>query len=141
MPRKSAAALTVLPPLPKMKRPEPPDELTEEQADEWRRVVSQVPPDWFPPDTHQLLVTYCRHVVRARMIDRWIAGFRSEFLMLADGLERVEKLFAMGEKEGRAISSLMTRMRLTQQSRYHTETAANKSRARTATTEPWQHVS
>ena len=29
-------------------RPEPPEDLTEEQAAEWRAVVDRLPADWFP---------------------------------------------------------------------------------------------
>jgi hypothetical protein len=29
-------------------RPEPPADLTEDQADEWRAVVDRLPADWFP---------------------------------------------------------------------------------------------
>ena len=51
-------------------RPEPPEELTEEQAAEWRAVVDRLPADWFPRETHGLLAQYCRHVVSARRVAR-----------------------------------------------------------------------
>jgi hypothetical protein len=43
--RKSAAALGVIHGIPQ--RPEPPDELTPEQAEEWREIVGRMPVDWF----------------------------------------------------------------------------------------------
>ena len=98
MPRKSAAALSVLPP-PRTRRPEPPDELSEEEAVEWKAVVHRLPPEWFPKETHQVLVAYCRHVVRGRMVARWIKSFRDEYLRMEGGVDRIDKLFAMGERE------------------------------------------
>jgi hypothetical protein len=46
-------------------RPEPPEDLTEEQAVEWRAVVDRLPTDWFSRETHGLLSQYVRHVVTA----------------------------------------------------------------------------
>jgi hypothetical protein len=140
MPRKSAAALSVIQPLPGQKRPEPPAELTDEQAVEWRKVVDRLPPDWFPVESHPLLVAYARHVVNARIIAGKIAGFDRSWLDDPEGLKMFEKLTMMGEREGRAISSLATRMRLTQQSRFQKTTATNKASDPHASRKPWQHV-
>ena len=91
-------------------RPEPLEELNAAQAEEWVAVVSRLPADWFPRETHQLLAQYCRHVVMAKnvamLIDAW------------DGVDvgELDRLAKMQEREGRAISSLATRMRLTQKS-------------------------
>ena len=43
-------------------RPEPPDPLKEGQAAVWRTTVEAMPPEWFPPETTELLTQYCRHV-------------------------------------------------------------------------------
>jgi hypothetical protein len=51
-------------------RPEPPSDLTDDQAAEWRAVVERMPADWFPRETYGLLSQYCRHVVTARRIAR-----------------------------------------------------------------------
>jgi hypothetical protein len=140
MPRKSAAALSVVQPLPEQKRPDPPDELTREEAEEWRAVVDRLPADWFPRESHQLLVQYCRHVVKARMMARLIDSFDPEWAATDEGLHRLDKLTQMAEREGRAISSLATRMRLSQQSRYAHKTANVKAADPNASRKPWQHV-
>lgn len=54
-------------------RPEPPEDLTPEQAEEWRAVVARLSADWFPRETHGLLAQYCRHVCTARRIARLLA--------------------------------------------------------------------
>ena len=99
MPRKSAASLAVLPPASRIQRAEPPERLNKEEAEVWRTIVGRLPPEWFPAETLPLLEEYCVHVIRSRMIAEWIKGFEAEFLVMADGLERVDKLLAMGERE------------------------------------------
>jgi hypothetical protein len=96
--RKSAAALTVISSsgVETVRRPEPPTELTDEQADEWRAVVMRLPADWFPRETHALLTQYCRHVVAARRVAQLIEGAEgaAEF-----DVETYERLLRMQEKE------------------------------------------
>lgn len=115
--RKSAASLSVVraEAIDIVRRPQPPQELTTEQAQEWRAVVDRLPADWFPRETHSLLAQYCRHVVAARRISQLIAASESagEF-----DLDEYDKLLKMQEREGRALSSLATRMRITQQTTY-----------------------
>jgi hypothetical protein len=134
--RKSAASLSILAPLGAgaSRRPDPPQDLTEEQAGEWKAVVNRMPADWFPRETHGVLAHYCRHVVTARYIGELIAAMESG----SDGstgldLEKYERLLRLQEKEGRAISSLATRMRLTQHSRYD-----RKKGTGNVTRRPWE---
>lgn len=128
---KSAASLavTAASPVETIKRPDPPFELTEEQAREWRAVVGRMPADWFPRETHGLLIQYCRHVVSSRRVAGMIEQIESSLKDAVDGgadavgvtlgsIEALDKLFKMQEREGRAISSLATRMRITQQATY-----------------------
>lgn len=115
--RKSSAELTVIAGngVETVRRPEPPGELRDEHADEWTAIVSRMPADWFPRETHGLLTQYCRHVVAARRIAQLIA--RTEASEEFD-LGEYGELLKLQEREGRAISSLATRMRLTQQTTY-----------------------
>ena len=96
-------------------RPEPVRGLTDDQAHEWRAVVDRLPAEWFPRETHALLAQFCRHVVSGRHIAGLIENLISsdEFT-----LEAFDQLLRMQEREGRAMSSLATRMRITQQARY-----------------------
>jgi hypothetical protein len=59
-------------------RPKPPDELTDEQAVEWRAIVDRLPADWFTRETWGLLVQYCRHVIAARKVAQLVASLESE---------------------------------------------------------------
>lgn len=133
MPRKSAAQLSVVP-ADSVQRPEPPPELTREQAAEWRAVVGVMPAAWFSRDTHPLLTAYCRHLVNARRLAAVTDRLDPKVLDTTDGLERFDKLTRMQDREHRAMSSLATRMRLTHQARYRGE---RKVERRTAPP-PWE---
>jgi len=115
--RKSAASLAVIGPggIETVRRPDPPDDLTPEQADEWRAVVNRLPSEWFPRETHGLLAQYCRHVVRARRLAQAIeaAESRDDF-----DFKGWRDLLRAEEEQSRAIASLATKMRLSQQSLY-----------------------
>lgn len=112
--RKSAASLEIVSPaaVEAVERPDAPYDLTDEQAAEWWAVVNRLPADWFPRETHALLAEYCRHVVKSRRIAQLVADAESKPVIDVDALD---KLYKMAERESRAISSLATRMRISQQ--------------------------
>lgn len=95
-----------------VQRPDAPYDLTDEQSEEWWAVVNRLPADWFPRETHGLLAQYCRHVVAARRVAQLVAACEAEPDM---DLARYDQLLKMQEREGRALSSLATRLRITQQ--------------------------
>lgn len=122
--RKSIASLTVAPPLETVARPDAPYDLTDEQSDEWWAVVNRMPADWFPRETHAMLAQYCRHVVRARRI--------AQLLNAAEGgkefdVKEYRDLLRSEEEQSRAIASLATRMRLSQQATYDKAKAKGKA--------------
>jgi hypothetical protein len=132
--RVSAAALSIVPTgnvVSIVPRPEPPLELTDEQATEWRAVVSRMPADWFPRETHGLLCGYCRHVVSLRRVSQLIAA--AELNPVLD-VDLYDRLLKMQEREGRALGALATRMRITQQSTIRAEQAHKPSEMR----HPWE---
>lgn len=97
-------------------RPDAPYDLTDAQADVWRAVVNGLPADWFPTETWPLLSQYCRHVVSAEHVAKLIHDLEAK----KDGFDvnEYDQLLKMQEREGRALSSLATRMRITQQATY-----------------------
>lgn len=134
MPRQSAAALSVVPPVPldEVRRPMPPADLSDEQKQEWLAVVNRLPAEWFPRETHAVLAQYCRHVVAARRIAQLVDRMESD--QEGFSIEEYDRLLKMQEREGRALSSLATRMRLTQQSTYdETKRKSTKKEVR-----PWE---
>lgn len=126
MPRKSAAALSTVRAFVK-KAPEPPAELTKEQADLWRAVCATKPSDWFRADTFPLLSAYCQHTTSARRLSEVIDEFQPKWLKDEEGFSRYRDLLAARDRETRAMSSLARALRLTQQSRYTPQAAATAS--------------
>lgn len=128
--RTSAAALSVVTSLVTVRRPEPPNELTDEQAHEWREVVARLPADWFTRETHGLLTAYCRHVVAGRRVAQLIEAEEAGETL---NVENYDRLLKMQEREGRALSSLATRMRISQHATYDKK----RTKPQQATTKPW----
>ena len=131
--RASAASLSVISSkgIETVRRAEPPTELTDEQAAEWVAIVNRMPAEWFPRETHGMLAQYCRHIVAARRVAQLIASVE-----VADSFDvgEYDTLLKMQEREGRALSSLATRMRLTQQATY------DKSKKKPGQTrKPWEN--
>jgi len=112
--------------------------LTGDQAEEWRAVVGRMPPDWFPRETHPLLAQYCRHVVIARRLAEKVNGFDRACLGNLDGLRQYDALLRMSERQTKALATLATKMRLTQQARYRPETAARAADKSTGGKRPWE---
>jgi hypothetical protein len=134
MPRKSAASLATVTPLPVQRRPEPLPELMVDEAQVWRDTVGAMPWDWFA-QAPELLAQYCRHVIRARVI----AAMIHETDPRAD-LATYQQLSTMAAAETRAISMLATRLRLTQQSRYQPDMAHRRAADPNARREPWSPI-
>lgn len=132
-PKSVAEVATVASPsFEKVSRPDAPYDLTDEESEEWWAVVNRLPADWFPRETHGHLAQYCRHVVAARRVAQLI---NDTLNASADGVDvdTLDKLYKMQERESRAISSLATRMRLTQQATY------DKSKKKpTMARKPWE---
>src|SRR3954452_8009205 len=117
--RKSEASVSIgaIARLESVPRPDAPYDLTDEQADEWRALVNRMPADWFPRETWGMLSQYCRHIVAARRVAQLI----EQIMKVKKGdfdVDAYNQLLIMQERESRALSSLATRMRLSQQATY-----------------------
>ena len=130
--RPSAAALEIAAPgkIETVQRPDAPYDLTDEQSEEWWAVVNRLPADWFPRETHGVLAQYCRHVVTARRVAQLVAACEADVDM---DLDQYDQLLRMQEREGRALSSLATRLRITQQS-----TVSAKTKKPGPVKRPWE---
>lgn len=133
--RTSAAALSIVrpkrsEPARDSGRPDPPGDLTEDQAAEWRAIVARMPIGWFPRETYPLLVQYCRHAVSARFLGNVMDKIERAKKFDLEAYERVAKLIG---RETQLLSSLATKMRLSQHSSYDKK----KSKGPTAP-KPWE---
>lgn len=132
--KKSSASLSVVKAadITAVKRPNPTPGLTDEQATEWTCVVDRMPADWFPRETHGMLEHYCRHVVSARRVAEMIESLLAGDTESGDWVSDYDRLLKMQEREGRAMSSLATRMRISQQGQYN-----HKKKPGTSIKKPW----
>src|SRR4051794_40539428 len=112
--RPSAASLAIaVRPIEIVERQRPPHDLSDEETEIWAAVVNTEPADWFSPSTVPLLAQYCRHVVQSRRVAELIeraTGDRE--LSIVD----YDRLLKMQERESRAVATLATKMRISQQS-------------------------
>jgi hypothetical protein len=132
MPRKSAAALSVLPlPEARPKPPAAPRELTPTQAKLWDDIAASKPADWFTGANAVLLVALVRHADAANTI----AVLMGE----ADPLDkRYRMLSTMAARQTAAMAALASKLRLVPQNAYRSTQALPKVSDRVP---PWgRHI-
>jgi len=94
-------------------RPEALEYLTGPQKIIWARVVDSLPPDWFRPETLDLLGEYCEQITMSRKVGRMIEALPDDA-----PVAELEQLIRLKEKASRLVIALATKMRLSQQSSY-----------------------
>lgn len=128
--RKSANSLAIVSNVVAIPRPDAPDELSDEGAEEWRHQVNRMPAGYFGREVFPTLIQLCRHVVAARRVAQLIEhASGGEELDVGDYLE----LLKAQERESKAIIALSRTMRLTHQANVN----AKQSRKAPAIERPW----
>jgi hypothetical protein len=121
-----------------MARPDAPYDLTDEEAHVWTAIVDAMPADWFEVATFPMLAQYCRHVVRSNRVAALITEMETPSdrrRKKADIIvEDYDRLLKMQERESRAIASLATKMRISQQS----TTNHRGNREKKTVRRPWE---
>jgi hypothetical protein len=115
---------------------EPPDVLTDEQAQVWREVVAEKPHDWFDSASARMLMTYCRLTSEHERVSGLLDAFDTEWTKEDEGLKRYHELIKIQDRLAARISQFMTKMRLTQQSRYRAD-AADVANRKGSGAKPW----
>ena len=133
--RKSSAGLAVVVDVGRRMPAKAPAELTDAQPQVWRQVVSEMAAGWMASGAEPILVQFCRHVCRARLLEAQIARFEFETTG-PGGLERLDKMLGMADRETRAALACARSLRLTPQRQMHARTAARKATA-PAGKRPW----
>lgn len=137
--RKKNIQLAQPSPISAIDRPEPATELTPEQRLVWIQVVNSLPAEWFDDYSTQSLTQYCRHVIEARRIAGLIEQLlddAGESIDIVEFTQAYDKLLKLQERESRMIASLMTKMRLTQQSTWSDQKSKSTNRAKVKA--PWE---
>ncbi len=121
--RKSAAELSIAQLVEVVPRPAAPDHLSDTEAEIWESAVSGMKADYFRRSDFDTLANMCRHVVSARDVTEWIGqALESEDM----GIQEIDRLLKMRERETRAANALARSLRLTKQAQYSTRGAAGK---------------
>ena len=121
------------------KRPEPPVELSEAEAQIWRETVSSEAADFFGTAALRgMLSDYCRHRASADKVSEIINVFQAEWLKSTEGAKRYHGLLKMRDLETRAAADKATKLRLTNQSRYTPQAAATASKSAGRGIKPWE---
>jgi len=133
--KKSAAAVATREAVAVVNRPEPPLELSPEEADVWAEIVDAMPADWFPRETWPLLKQYCRHTVTARRVAQLIdqASAREDL-----DIAEMKELLAMQAKETASLKAMAASMRLSQQASYSARGAGGEKSRRSTVKRPWE---
>lgn len=118
----------------------PPEGLTERQAEIWRSVIATEAPNFFATGALRgLLADYCRRSESAEIVSGIIDQFKLEWLKTGEGALRYKLLLQVRDLEVRGATSLATKLRLTNQSRYTTQSAATATRNNLAqVAKPWE---
>lgn len=114
-----------------------PAHLSDAEMYVWVQVVNDQPASAFTPTHSPILEIYCRHIVQARILADELSHFDRSWLADDDGLKRYDKLLAMAEREGRAASSLATRLRITRQA-IDQQTVARSMNNQSKGRKPWE---
>jgi DNA primase len=108
-----------------MPRAKPPEELTDEEAEEWRGLTNRMPADYFGREHYSVLVQLCRHTIAARHL--------AETIKNTTELKDYLKLLTAQAQESRSIAVLARSLRLTHQANVRQEL----SRTPEITNAPW----
>jgi hypothetical protein len=125
--RKSVAEMTVVALAPGQ-RMEPPKDLSPAEADYWRAICATKPADWWKDDSAILLKAYCRAAVQHDAISAAINAINPARLKSEKTWTRYERMKKVQALTSAEITSLATKMRLAQQSRYTEKSAATADR-------------
>jgi hypothetical protein len=137
--RKSAASLAIQPSPVGIPRLQAPSILSDAEKRAWTGIVNALPAEYFTPAQTPLLIALCRRIVRADVMAAQILEFREEWTSVEGGLERLDRLFAMADREDRGITALARSLRLTLQSLRTAGSAAtiHRGAAAAGTARPW----
>ncbi|MCC5956463.1 MAG: hypothetical protein JJU07_10180 [Natronohydrobacter sp.] len=120
------------------RRAPPPEGLTSAQARLWRGIVETEPADLFDSEARRhLLRLYCEHATFRADLQALIDRSPVEAFGDPDGAKTFEAMLRARDRETKALVSLATRMRLTNQSRYTPAAAGSAGRNHTSGPKPW----
>ncbi len=119
-------------------RPVPPATLTEEQAEEWNRIVNSLPADYFRPGDSGLLAAFCVASVFHR---RAAEDLETRGISLVDahsGREYVNPSHQMLTSQASAMAQMAVKLRLCPSARMSGKAAQGKAAGAARAARPWE---
>lgn len=139
MARQSAAAQVVALQGGIGQRPDPPDDLTDDQAEVWRATVASEDTAFFSTAAlRELLKDYCRHKCTGAALSAQIETYDASKAMDPETAKNFDRITKMRDRETKAAADLATKLRLTNQSRYTPKAAATASKNAGTQKKPWE---
>lgn len=120
-------------------RPPAPDDLSDRQKEIWKAIVNDEDVEHFSTSmTREMLKDYIQHREAIDMLNNTISQFQEAWLKNEKAAKRFEALCRMRDLEIRGATSLATKLRLTNQSRYTPRAAALASSKTLKGSKPWE---
>lgn len=92
-------------------RPDPPADLTEDEAQEWREIVRSLPPHRIKPEHFAIFSAYCRHICRSSFFSRLFDAARPQGAATGEALDRLVRLADAALRADRAVLACATKLR------------------------------
>ena len=120
------------------RRPPPPEGLTDAQARLWRGITESEPASLFEGEARQhMLRLYCEHACFRAEVQGLIDRTPIERMVDPDAAPAFEAMLKARDRETKALVSLATRLRLTNQARYTAQAAGTAGRHHVSGPRPW----
>jgi hypothetical protein len=120
-------------------RPEPPQSLSSRQKTIWREVVASEDPNFFNSGVLRgLLADYCRSRATAEGITEVIEASADVWMQDSESVGNHERLLRMRDRELKAMVTVATKLRLTNQSRYVPHSAGRAAAKAPKDDLPWR---
>ena len=123
MPRKSSASAESVQVHFPISRPEPPPDLSEKEALQWRKIVDSLPPLYFDPAAQAVLADLCRTAGHCDEFGRWFADHRIDTLKTPQQFREHARMSRLYHAASSKLVTLSTKLRLLPQNRYQARTA------------------
>ncbi len=101
---------------PRAGRPEPPPELTADEAAEWRRLVGCMPHNWVTPENVDTLDDYCRFFDLMNVLSRELRTMLERGLNTREDTAACIRLQTAGDAAAFAMLECATKLKLTPES-------------------------
>lgn len=105
----------------------------------FNRIVATRPAEFFDVATIPLLTEYCRIPIEVEIVTKAIEAFQAEWLNDDNGLKRFKELTQIRDKAQKRMILLATKMRLSQQSRFPSDSRKNRPAPEGGAPKPWEN--